>query len=175
MPPDSALFEQLRQAFSLSVVNSASCSAALATYFQAKRWEGVLSHFPVHVGLHLRRDLDSSSFSGPYLFDEEVLAKIIAASREDMHLDAQLSLAKVFTLPVFRGARNSDRKASSGQSSAAASSASAPRGRGRGSMESRGVNRKASSSPGKACSSKSPHRRPSDGVFGSRSYVPAPQ
>ena len=115
-----------------------------------------MSHFSAHVGIHFCRDLASSSFSGPDLFDEEVLAKVIVASREDMHLDTQLSLAKVFTLPVFRGARNSARNASSGQSSTAASSpVSTPRGRGRGSSESRGVNRKAFSSPGKARSGKS--------------------
>ena len=110
VPPDPALFEQLVQSLSLSFVGAASSSAVLATYFQAKHREGVLSHFPLHVGLHFRRDLASSSFSGPDLFDEEVLARIIAASRENSHLDAQLSVAKAFTLPVFRGARNPDRK-----------------------------------------------------------------
>ena len=156
-PPDPALYEQLVQSLSLSFVSFASSSAALAMYFQAKRQEGVLSHFLARVGLHFHRDLASSSFSGLDLFDEEVLAKVIAASREDTHLNAQLSLAKVFTLPVFRCARNSDRKASSCQDSAAASSpVSMLRGRGRGSSESRGVKRKASSSPGKARSGKSP-------------------
>ena len=128
-------------------------------FFQAKRREGVLSHFPLHVGLHFQRDLAGSSFSGPDLFDEEVLAKVIAASREDSHLDAQLSIAKAFTLPVFQGARNPDWKASSGQESAAApSSTSASRGRGRGYSDSRGEKRKASSSPGKSRASKSPRR-----------------
>ena len=50
MPPDSALFEQLKQSLSLSFVAS---SVSLATFFQAKRREGVLSHFPSHVGLHI--------------------------------------------------------------------------------------------------------------------------
>ena len=110
---DPAVFEQLVQALSLSFVGSASSSAALATYFQAKRREGVLSHFPARVGLHLSRDLASSLFSGPNLFDEEVLARGIAASCEDTLFDAQLCLAKVFSLPVFHGARSSDQKASS--------------------------------------------------------------
>ena len=159
VPPDPAIFEQLVQALSLSLVGSVSSSAALATYFQAKQRDGVLSHFPAHVGFHFHRDLASSSFSGPDLFDEEVLARVIAASRETTHLDAQLSLAKVFSLPVFRGARSSDRKASSGQNSAAAASpVSAPRGRGRGSSESQNGKRKASSSPESCRFSKSPHR-----------------
>ena len=132
-------------------------SAALATYFQAKRREGVLSHFPSHVGLHFRRDLAGSSFSGPDLFDEEVLVRVIVASHEGSQLDAELSIAKAFTLPVFRGARDLDRKASPGQESAATSSlASAPRSRGR-SFSITGVKCKASSSPGKGRSSKSPH------------------
>ena len=63
-----------------------------------------------------------SSFSGTPLFDEGVLARVIAVSREDSHLTVQLSIAKVFTLPVFRGARNPDWKASSGQNFGAASS-----------------------------------------------------
>ena len=98
------------------------------------------------------------SFSGPDLFDEEVLARVIAASCEDSHLDAQLSVAKAFTLPVFWGARNPDRKASSGQESAAtSSSAFAPTGRERSFSESWGAKRKASSSPEKGRSLKSPH------------------
>ena len=154
VPPDPALFEQLVQALSLFLVGSASSSAALA-----KRREWVLSHFPVHVGLHFCRDLASSLFLGPYWFDEEVLARVIAASRQDTHLDAQLSLAKGFTLPVFSGARSSDQKASSGQNSAAAASpVSTPRGRGRGSTKSRELGNKISSSPGKGRFSKSPHR-----------------
>ena len=160
VPLDPALFEQLVQALSLSLVGLASSSAALTTYFQAKRRQGVLSRFSAHVGLHFRRDLASFSFARPDLFDEEVLARVIAVSREDTHLDTQLSLAKVFsfTLPVFCGARNSDRKASSGQSSAAVSSpVSTPRGRGRGSTEFRSGKRKASSSPGKGRFTKSPH------------------
>ena len=71
----------------------------------------------------------------------------------------QLSIAKVFTLTVFLGARNSDQKASSGtESVVTSSSAFAPRGRGRSFLESQGGKRKASSSPGKARASKSPRR-----------------
>ena len=81
------------------------------------------------------------------------------ASHEDSHLDAQLSIAKAFTLPVFRGARNFGWKPSSGQESAApSSSASVLRGRGRSSSESRGRKLKASSNPVKGRSSKSPRR-----------------
>ena len=69
-----------------------------------------MSHFLSHVDLHFRNDLASSSFLGQALFDEEVLARVVAASREDSHLDVQLSIAKAFTLPVFQGARNSDWK-----------------------------------------------------------------
>ena len=173
-PQDPALFEQLVQ--SLSLVNSASSSAALAMYLQAKRRQGVLTHFPVPVGIHFHRDLASSSFCGPDLFDEEVLAKVIAASREDTHLDAPLTLAKVFTLPVFCSARNSDRKASSGQSFVATSSpVSAPRGRGGDSTESRGVKQKASRLQGRpalvSLLTVEPRRHLNGGVFGSRSYV----
>ena len=83
--------------------------------------------------------------------------RVIAASCEDSHLDAQLSIAKAFTLLVFRNARNSDPKTSSGQESAAlSSSSSAPKGRGGSSSESRGGKRKASSSAVEGCSSKSP-------------------
>ena len=116
MSPDTSLFAHLIQNLSLALVN-ASSSASLAAYVQAKRREGVLSYFPSHVGIHFRKDLAASSFGGPFLFDDEVLARIIASSREDSYLDAQLSKAKVFKLPVFRGAGNADRKASSNQRS----------------------------------------------------------
>ena len=79
-PPDPVLFEQLVQALSLSFVGVVSSSASLATYFQAKCREGVLSHFLSHVGLHFCKDLVSSSFLGLALFDEEVLAKVTGIS-----------------------------------------------------------------------------------------------
>ena len=92
------------------------------------------------------------------MFDDEVLARVIAASRKDSHLDAQLSIAKAFTLPVFRAeAKNPGQKASSAQgSSASSASTSGFRGRGRGSG-SRGSKRKASF-PGRSQSKKSPRR-----------------
>ena len=107
------------------------------------------------MGLHFQRDLAGSLLSGTSLCDENVSVRASAASREDSHLTMQLLIAKAFTLPVFRGARNPDRKASSGQDSGASSSPlSAPRDRGRGYSDARGGKRKASSSPGK--SSRSP-------------------
>ena len=94
MPPDSALFAQLIQSLSLSLVSASTLSCALASYMQAKRREGVLSHFLSHVGTHCRHDLAASSFAGPFLFEDEVLARVIAASHEDSNLDTQLSIAK---------------------------------------------------------------------------------
>ena len=74
-------------------------------------------------------------------------------------MDAQLSIAKVFSLLMFRGVRSFDRKAYSGQDSpVASSSVFVPRGRGRGFSECQGGKRKASSSPGRGRVSKSPHR-----------------
>ena len=118
----------------------------------------MLSHFPSYVGARFKKNLAASSFGGPHVFDDNVLARVIAASREDSHLDAQLFIAKAFTLLVFRAeAKNTGRKASSGQSSSASSaSASGFRGRGRGS-DSGGSKRKASS-PSRYRSKKSPRR-----------------
>ena len=162
MPPDPALFGRLVQEMSGSMVSSASNSAALATFMAAKRRDGILSHFPSHVGAHFKKELASSSFEIPFLFDDEVLAKVIVASREDYHLDAQLSIAKVFTMPVFCGsARGSGRTAFSGRGFMASSSSSSGfRGRGRGS-DAGGSKCKASSSPGRARKEKSPRR----GIF----------
>ena len=120
----------------------------------AKRREGVLLHFPSHVGPHFKKDL-AASFNGPHVFDDEVLARVIAASREDSHLDAQLSIAKAFTLPVFRAEeKNTGQKASSGQVSSA--STLGFRGRGRGSDS--GRSKCKASSPGRYQSKKSPRR-----------------
>ena len=111
------------------------------------------------MGIHFRKDLAGSSFSGTPPFNEGILTRVIAASREDSHLMAQLSIAKTFTLPVFRAARNPDRKASSGQDSGADfSPISVPRGKGRGYSDARGGKRRAPSSPSK------PGRSPKDRV-----------
>ena len=120
--PDPSLFGQLVQEVSGSLVTAANSASGLAAFMLAKRREGVLSHFPSHVGAHFKKDLAASDFGGPHVFDDEVLARVIAASREDSHLDAQLSITKAFTLPVFRAeVKNTGRKASSGQGSSASS------------------------------------------------------
>ena len=154
--PDPRLFGQPVQEVSGSLVTAANSASGLAVFMLDKRREGVLLHFPSHVGAHFKKDLAAASFGGPHVFDDEVLARVIAASREDSHLDAQLSIAKAFTLPVFRvEVKNTGRKASSGQSSSASSaSTSGFWGRGRGS-DSGGTKRKASS-PGRYRSKKPP-------------------
>ena len=120
--PDPGLFGQLVQEVSGSLVTAANSASGLAAFMLAKRREGVLLHFPSHVGAHFKKDLAAASFNGPHVFDDEVLARVIAASREDSHLDAQLSIAKAFTLPVFGvEVKNTGRKASSGQGSSASS------------------------------------------------------
>ena len=156
--PDPSLFSQLVQEISGSMVTAANSATALSTYLVAKRREGILSHFPSHVRSHFKEEL-TSSFEIPFLFDDEVLAKVIAASRKDSNLDAQLSIAKVFTLPVFRGgAKNSGWTTSSGLgSSASSASSSGFCGKGRGS-DSSGTKRKTSSGPGWARREKSPRR-----------------
>ena len=84
-----------------------------------------------------------------------VLARVIAASREDSNLDAQLSIFKAFTLPVFRAdAKKPGRKASSGQDFSASSSGFRRRGR---DSDSGGVKHKASS-PGRSRKEKSSRR-----------------
>ena len=156
--PDPSLFGQLVQEVSGSLVTAANSASGLAAFMLAKGREGVLSHFPSHVGAHFKKDLAASSFGGPHVFDDEVLARVIAAFRENSHLDAQLSIAKAFTLPVFRGeAKNTGRKAFSGQgSSASSASTSGFRGRGRGSDS--GGSKPKASSPGRYRSKKSPRR-----------------
>ena len=152
--PDPSLFSQLVQEVSGSLVPTANSASGLATFMLAKRREGVLSHFPLHVGAHFKKNL-ASSYGGPHVFDDEVLARVIATSREDSNLDAQLSIAKAFTLPVFRtDAKKPGWKASSGQDSSAYSSGFCGRGRG---LDSGGVKRKASS-PGCSCKEKSSRR-----------------
>ena len=156
--PQPSLFGQLVLEVSGSLVTAANSASGLATFMLAKRRECLFSHFPPHVGSHFKKDLASSSFSGPHVFDDEVLARVIAASREDSNLDAQLSIAKAFALPVFRAdMKKSGRKASSGQdSSVSSASSSGFRGRGRGS-DSGGSKHKASS-PGRSRKEKSSRR-----------------
>ena len=158
LAPDPSLFGQLVQEASGSLVTAANSASGLATFMLAKRREGVLSHFPLHVGAHFKKDLASSSFCGPHVFDDEVLARVTAASREDSNLDVQLSIAKAFTLPVFRvDTKKPGRKASSGQdSSVSSASSSGFCGKGRGS-DSGGSKCKASS-PGRSRKEKSSRR-----------------
>ena len=53
--PDPSLFGYLVQEIRGSMVTAANSVAALSTYLVAKRMEGILSHFPSHVGSHFRR------------------------------------------------------------------------------------------------------------------------
>ena len=164
VPPDAALFAQLIQSLLLALVSASSSSTSLAIYLQAKRSEGVLSHFPSHVGIYFHKDLAASSFEGPLLFAEDVLARVIASSREHSHLDTQLSVAKAFKLPIFLAAGNSDRKASPNQcSNASTSSSSSSKGRGGSSLGSRELKRRSPLSPAKGSASKSQRRSASPG------------
>ena len=60
----------------------------------------MLSHFPPHVGDHFKT-LQASSFDGPNLFDDEVLSKGLAESREDSMVSVNIAIAKAVTFPVF--------------------------------------------------------------------------
>ena len=133
-PVEPFIYDELIQAFSLSMVNSTSSLAALATFFKAKRREAVLSHFPPNVGKHFKDQLQASSFDSEYLFDETVLNRVLVESREDSAVSANVALSKAFSLPVFGGAKTGG-KASTTQSSApqaASSKQSSYRGKGRG-------------------------------------------
>ena len=79
------------------------------------------------------------------MFEYSILDKVLAESREDSAVAANLALVKAMSFPVF-GAAKSGQKASSDQSSTAASSSSASRGRRR--VSSGDQARKGSSSPG---------------------------
>ena len=163
VPSDAVLFEELAQAFSLSMVGCTSSLALLATFCQVKRREAVLSHFPSHIGLHFHSSMASSSFIGPYLFDDKALLRVLAASREDSAVSANVALVKAVSFPVF-GAGKSDRKVYSDRSSSAAS-----RGRGRGSVSDRFRKASASSS---AYSSSQDRKRKSTSPAGKSSKSP---
>ena len=133
VPSDPELFEELIHTFSLAMAQSSTLSASLATFFQAKRRESVLSHFPPHIGDHFKSQLAASSFAGPHLFEDAVLKRVASESREDSAVASNVALTKAVSLPIF-GAGRAARKASSEQSSASAPSTSSYRGRGRGSL-----------------------------------------
>ena len=120
-PVEPFIFDELIQSFSLSMVNSTSSLASLATFLKAKRREAILSHFPANVGKHFRTQLQASSFKGEFLFDEEVLQRVLAKSREDSAVSANVALTKVISLPVFGGAKSGG-KASTDQASAPSTS-----------------------------------------------------
>ena len=86
----------------------------------------------------------ASSFARPNLFEDSVLDKVLAESREDSAVFANLALVRAVSFPVF-GAVKSGQKASSDQYSTAASSSCASRGRRRGSS---GDQTRKGSSPG---------------------------
>ena len=102
------------------------------------------------------------------MYEDSVLDKVLAESREDSAVSANLALVKAVSFPVF-GAAKSGQKASFDQSSTAVSSSSAYRGQGRGSSEDqtrKGSSSRSSSSfqdrkrkPSPSClGAKSPHR-----------------
>ena len=113
------------------MVTSTSSSSSLATFCQVKRREAMLSHFPAHIGSHFRAQLASYSFNGPFLFDDEVLSKVLTASREDSVVPANIALTRAVSSPTFEAGK-SDRKASSDRASIASSSSASASSRGRG-------------------------------------------
>ena len=71
------------------------------------------------------------SFDGEHLFEDEVLARVMAESKEDSVVSANIAFSKAVSFPVF-GVGKSGGKASSDQASSTSPLASTPRGRGRG-------------------------------------------
>ena len=100
------------QAFSLSMVNSTNALANLSTFFQAKRREATLTHFPGHIGEHHKAQLQASAYGGSQLFEEDVLTRVLSESREDSAVSANVALIKGFTFPIF-GKKAQEQKASS--------------------------------------------------------------
>ena len=58
----------------------------------------MLSHFPMYIGSHFCVQLVSSSFNGPFLFDDDVLSAALTASREDSAVSANIAVTKRFRL-----------------------------------------------------------------------------
>ena len=92
----------------------------------------MLSHFSEHIGSHFCAQLASSSFNGPFLFDDDVLSEVLTASREDSAVSANIALTKAVSSAF--GAGKSDREASSDWTSNTSSSSGSSRGKGRGSV-----------------------------------------
>ena len=65
--PDPSLFGQLVQEICGSLVTAANSASGLAVFMLAKRREGVLSHFPSHVGPHFKKYLAVAYFNGPHV------------------------------------------------------------------------------------------------------------
>ena len=113
-PGEPQYFEELIQSFSLAMVNCTNALASIATFVQSKRREGTLAHFPAHVGEHHKAQLQASSFEGNFLFDEEVLRKALAESREDSAVSANVAISKGFNFPVFgKGGKVTETKVAS--------------------------------------------------------------
>ena len=160
-PQDPSLFDALIYSLTLSIVNNLSVSSSLASYFQLKRREGYLSHFPLHVAPFFRQELLSSPLDSSVLFDPSVFDRIVREVKDDSSTSASVRIA---SLPSFSALRAS-RKASSGgvavEKDQAVSSFGRGRGRGfqkQGQSVSRLGKRKASSSPSPGPSSKSPRK-----------------
>ena len=105
-PSDASLFKELVPVFSACMVGSTASLASMATFCQARLREAVLSHFPAHVGSHFRALLAASSFARPNLFEDSVLDKVLAESREDSAVSANLALVKAVYFPVFGAAKS---------------------------------------------------------------------
>ena len=113
-PGEPQFFEELIQAFSLAMVNATSSMASISTFCHAKRREGILSHFPPHIGDHFKALLQASSFAGEFLFDDETLGKVLSESREDSAVSANVAISKGFSFPIFGKTKQSqDSKAAS--------------------------------------------------------------
>ena len=78
------------------MVGSTASLASMATFYQARWREAVLSHFPAHVGSHFRALLSASSLAGPNLFEDSVLDKVLAESRWILWFQLTLRLSRQY-------------------------------------------------------------------------------
>ena len=112
-PSEPALFDKTIQSLSSSMALQTSLVSCMTDFLVAKYRESFLAHVSVPLSAPQKRELQVTSGSGDFLFDQELLEKTTGQVKEDSIISSNVSLSRL-ARSGFRGKRSSsDASASS--------------------------------------------------------------
>ena len=121
-PSDPTLFNTTISSISCALTNQIEMAAAMSEFIVSKRRESYLNHVSLPISAFQKRELLITPGSGNYLFDQDLLEKVLGQVKEDANMSSIISLAKLAGSTFIGRGRSSSSSGLSGSLQGAGSS-----------------------------------------------------